>query len=71
MGLQVVQALLEPTPVVCGVTVRPVGQTRSKTATAFPGKTAISTPATIMKTESAVIPGVEVLGSVPLVGGSA
>ena len=53
-----------------GVTDRPAGQTRSKTARAFAGKAAISMPATITKTESAVIPGVGVLGSVPLVGGN-
>jgi len=53
-----------------GVTDRPAGQTRSKTASAFAGKTAISVPATITKTESAAIPGVGVLRSVPLVGGT-
>jgi len=51
-----------------GVTDRPAGQTRSKTATAFAGKTAISMPATITKTESAVNAGVGELGSAPLLG---
>lgn len=49
-----------------GVTDRPAGQTRSKTATALAGKTAISMPAATMKTESAVNAGVGELGSAPL-----
>ena len=44
-----------------GVTDRPAGQTRSKTASAFAGKTAIRIPATTTKIESAVIPGAGVL----------
>jgi len=48
-----------------GATDRPTGQTYSKTATAFAGKTAITTPATITKAESAFNAGVGVLGSAP------
>jgi hypothetical protein len=46
-----------------GATDRPAGQTCSKTATAFAGKTAISTPAMITKAESAFNAGVGELES--------